>query len=297
MKKATDKEIDEIILECNIAKLSFQDKEEENTIIALTDITEKVTNEKKLTESEKRFKALVQHGADLTAIVDRAGFYKFISPNHLSILGYSEKNLIGKNGFDFIHPDDIAQVEEQFNQIFSTKRIKSSPYRYKKKNKTWCWIQTTVTNLLEDPSIQGIVINSIEITNLIHTQETLQRSNERFELLNKITKDVIYEWDIVNDEFHWGESFSRIFGYEISKKKFRNQDLSNIMHPLDSEKTKDSWFCYLNNPNQNQWTNEFRLRRKNGSYAFVEETSIIIRNEEGAPLKMIGVLRDTSEKK
>lgn len=297
MRKAKENKIDEIILEYSIAKLSLHDNEEENTIIALKDITEKVINENKISDSEKRYKALVQHGADLTAVLDTIGNYTFISPNHLNILGYTEKDLIGYNGFDFIHPDDLPLIQSEFQQILASGRIQSSPYRFKKKDNTWCWVQSTGTNLLNDPAVGGIVINSLEVSNLINTQQTLQRSNERFELLNKITKDIIYEWDVVQDEFHWGESFSRIFGYEITNKKFRNHDLSEIMHPVDSERTKDSWFCYLNNPNQNQWTNEFRLRRKDGSYAYVEESSIIIRDEAGAPLKMIGVIRDTSEKK
>lgn len=199
MRKAKENKIDEIILEYSIAKLSLHDNEEENTIIALKDITEKVINENKISDSEKRYKALVQHGADLTAVLDTIGNYTFISPNHLNILGYTEKDLIGYNGFDFIHPDDVPLIQSVFQQILASGRIQSSPYRFKKKDNTWCWVQSTGTNLLNDPAVGGIVINSLEVSNLINTQQTLQRSNERFELLNKITKDIIYEWDVVQD--------------------------------------------------------------------------------------------------
>ena len=64
-------------------------------------ILEKVLIEESITQSEKRFKALVQHGADLTAIVKSDGTYLYVSPNYPIILGLSEEELIGKNAFDF----------------------------------------------------------------------------------------------------------------------------------------------------------------------------------------------------
>ena len=69
------------------------------------------------------------------------------------------------------------------------------------------------------------------------------------------------------------------------------------MHPTDNERHKADWDIFLKDPNANQWNKEFRFKKKDNTYAYVEETAIIIRDTLGNPIKMIGLLRDTSTKK
>ena len=69
------------------------------------------------------------------------------------------------------------------------------------------------------------------------------------------------------------------------------------MHPIDTERHRDEWNAFFNDPNASQWCKEFRFKKSDNTYAYVEETAIIIRNNLGNPIKMIGLLRDTSTKK
>lgn len=388
------------------------------------DVTERVISERRLTLSEKRFKALVQEGADLTAILNLEGEYLYVSPNFPQIVGFSENELIGKKANTFFHPDDRARIELEYQDLANKKRIKSSPFRFKIKGGGWCWLQSVATNLLEDEAVRGVVINSVEITDLIATQERLKtsearyrgfyesqtnfvirtdlegnysyvnkkfmedfgwiypdgeilgkscmpsicehdqhrvievvekclenpeevfkievdkpkrgggtvttlwdficmvdgkgdpfeiqcmgvdisdrvvferelkKSNERYEYVNRATKDAIYEWDVVADEFLWGEGFYRIFGYEKAEEIAKIEDWPGFMHPLDAEKHKEDWEQFLTNPTQNRWHKEYRIRLKTGGYLYTEEIGHMIRDESGNPKRMIGVLRDVSE--
>lgn len=127
--------------------------------------------------------------------------------------------------------------------------------------------------------------------------DELKKSNERYQYVNKSTKDAIYDWDVVNDIFEWGEGFARIFGYPKNKTQFKLKDWVNLMHPKDSEENKEAWETFMSNPKQFKWNKEFRFIKKDGTYAFVEEVGHMIRDKKGKPVRMIGVLRDRSEYK
>ena len=99
-----NKDIEKLILECDTAKMFFADEEASSYVISLKDVTDEVMAKQQLLLSEKRFRALVQGGADITSIVNRKGIYQYVSPNYPEIVGYTEEELIGKNAFDYIHP-------------------------------------------------------------------------------------------------------------------------------------------------------------------------------------------------
>jgi len=116
-------------------------------------------------EIGKRFQSLVQNSSDLITIVDAQGIIRYKSPSSRWILGYTDDELLGKPSFDFIHPDDVAKVQERLNQLISlpgsTLRM---VYRVRHKNGSWHVLDSTGTNLINDPSIEGIVINSRDVS-------------------------------------------------------------------------------------------------------------------------------------
>ncbi len=266
-------------------------------VIVFNDLTEQKQIEKKLNESEQLFKSLVQEGSSLTGILDLDGVCKYASPNYESFLGYHPDELIGMNGFNYVHPDDIGFLTEQFSKLKDVNRLTSDPYRFKHKNGQWRWIQSIGTNLIENDIVSGVIINSVDITELIETQKELQISNERYNYLNKATNDAIYEWDIQNDRFEWGDAFQKVFGHNLNNKQFRLSDWISLMHPADAKTNKKSWDKFFKNKNQNKWQKQFRFKHANGAYHYVEETGYMVRNDRGKPIRMIGVLKNITDSK
>ncbi len=259
------------------------------------DITDKKRVQQKLTLSEQRFKALVQEGSDLTTIIDTEGEYQYVSPTSKKILGYDSDDLVGKNTNDYIHPEDHKAVEKQFKLLKTQKQVHIQPYRYKDNAGEWAWLETIATNMLNEPAIKGIITNTRDITERIKQEQELIKSNERFSIVNKATNDAIYDWDVVQDTFYWGEGFQRLFGHNYKDKTFRLQDWIDLTHPKDAEQHKESWNQFMNDKNQQQWIHSFRFKRKDGSYAYVKEVGYLERDNQGNPLRMIGALRDQTE--
>ncbi|SMC62223.1 PAS domain-containing protein [Pedobacter nyackensis] len=144
-------------------------------LVLAIDYTEKLKSERALAASEQRFKALVQDGSDLVAILDPTGNYKYVSPTSKSILGIDPELLIGKNVFDFIHKDDKGKVISDFGLLTEQKRIKIMPFRFKGFNGQYHWIETIITDMTEDPVVAGIVANSRDVT--LRMEEELKTQN------------------------------------------------------------------------------------------------------------------------
>ncbi|MBW3468648.1 PAS domain-containing protein [Arthrospiribacter ruber] len=265
--------------------------------LSAKDVTFERKAKRQIQESEKKFKTLVQEGSDLIAVVDFEGKYKFISPNHETYLGFTTEEMVELTAFDLIHPDDITRVKSKFQILSQTKRVTSHPYRVKHKAFGYRWIQSTATNLFEDPNIGGILVNSTDITDLVFTQKELEKSNELFHFIQKATKEAIFDWDIINDDFTWGEGFEKLFGHDYKNRVFRIADWLALIHPADANKEEARWNAFMERSDQVQWTNEFRFLDSKGTYQFVEEVAYLVRDKEGNPIRMIGSLREQSHKK
>lgn len=148
-------------------------------IILSTDVTEKVNAENALKLSENRFKALVQEGSDLINILNIDGTYKYASPACAAIIGLSIDQIIGTNSFDSIHPDDREMVVQPFAEIMVTKRIQTPPFRFMDYKGEYHWLQAICTNLLDDPAVEGIVVNSRDITDSVNHILAIEKQNEK----------------------------------------------------------------------------------------------------------------------
>lgn len=258
------------------------------------DVTEEVIAEQKLIQSERRFKKLVLEGADLITIIDSGDNYVYLSPNYQSYLGMAVEELLGKNAFTYIHPDDIPLLREEFNLLAKERQIKFTPFRFLSKEKVneWMWLQSVATNLMDDPDIGGIVVNSVDITKTIDAQTQLQLANERFELILRAGSESIYDYNPITREIFLSEGFREDLGLEI-KSDFENFDtIYDSLHPLDREKAVNEFMEALGDASRQVWEREYRLRKGNGEYAYIRDRSIRLTNSEGKTIRVVGAMRD-----
>lgn len=198
---------------------------------SMQDITERKQAELQLLNSEKRFRSLVQNGSDMIKILDDKGIFTFSSPSVETVLGYSQENIVGKSAFDFIHPDDLKNIIDQF-QVIKTSDYHEIPYfRFKNKNNEWRWLETKLTNLLDDPAVLGIVSNSRDVTEKKKAEEAIKASEERYRSLFFNNPMSIYIWDIntleileVNDTAQKEYGYTREEFLSLNMKDLRKKE-------------------------------------------------------------------------
>ncbi len=150
------------------------------------DIRDRRRAESALKESEKRFRSLIQKSLDIIIILDGNGFMIYETPSLEYILGYQPGYLIGKLPFEFIHSADLERVANDLNEVY----LKTNPgipteFRFRKADGTWVYLEAIGQNLLEDPTIKGIVITARDITERKHAEEELKKHRDHLEDLVK----------------------------------------------------------------------------------------------------------------
>ena len=144
------------------------------------DVTDREAAEAALRTSEERFRALVQNATDVITILDAAGMICYESPAVQRVLGYAPEELIGTDAFALIHPDDVAAVRDVFEEALRRPGITiPAEFRFRDKAGSWRWLEATGTNLLTDPSVAGVVVNSRDVTERRSAAEALRESEQR----------------------------------------------------------------------------------------------------------------------
>ncbi|MDE3090912.1 MAG: PAS domain S-box protein, partial [Chloroflexota bacterium] len=152
----------------------------EGILILTQDITERKRAEEALQQSEKRFRALVEHATDLVAVIDREGTCRYASPSFEPMLGYAPEELIGKDLFLLVHPDDLPDARRAVAIRVENAGVASNlmQVRLRYSDGSWRVHEGIGNNLLDDPAVQGIVITSRDITERKRAEDELRKKDE-----------------------------------------------------------------------------------------------------------------------
>ncbi|WP_445664070.1 PAS domain S-box protein [Fodinibius sp. AD559] len=265
-------------------------------MVVSNDITDRLETEKKLALSEKRFRSLVQEGSDLIAILDPEGNYKYVAPTSNAIIGIPPEEFIGTNALDYIHKNDQQRVANALESLVEKDRVELDPFRFQHSNGEWRWIESIVTNMLDNPAVNGLVANSRDVTERIKREQKLQENLELYEYVTKATDDVVYDWDITEDILYWDDSFHDKFIYDIEEGTYSIDYWAQNVHPEDLPEAQKSLADILQS-SELKWEQEYRFKKQDGTYATVFERGFIIRDENEEAIRMIGSLQDITERK
>lgn len=121
--------------------------------------------EEALLNSEKHFRSLIENALDIVTLLDAQATIVYESPSVLPILGYAPEELVGKNAFTLVHPEDVVLVQQRFGALLQDpSRNQSATFRFLHKDGTWIYLESVGRNALSESPVQAIVVNSRDIT-------------------------------------------------------------------------------------------------------------------------------------
>ena len=141
--------------------------------------------------------------------------------------------------------------------------------------------------------VEGIVGVMLDITGRKRTEEHLQKSEERYRLIAEQTGQLIYELDLRNSTVEWAGAVQELTDYSYKEiQNFNFYDWLEHIHPEDRKRVqKELRKCWKSGK---KFHEEFRFRRKDGSYFFVENKGVYQRDEDGQVCRALGVMKDVT---
>lgn len=142
-------------------------------------------------EAYRWLRSVVENSSDNVTVVDLDGTLRYASPAFGRMLGYDAEEVVGAmNVLDHVHPEDLRLVLEETEKALSEGGVTTNKaeYRFRHKDGSWRWVESVGTYLHEDPDVQGVVVQTRDITERKEAEEALRRSEaEIFSVLESIT--------------------------------------------------------------------------------------------------------------
>ena len=204
------------------------------------------------------------------------------------VLGRQRKDVVDKNLWEQF-PD---AVETGFYSHYHKAMETSETVNFEEYYTTLkMWIEVTVY-----PAENGLSIYFKDITLKKAADIRLLEANERFELVTKATNDVIWDWDIENDNFYRSNNIRRIFGQDAATSMKEIDFWKDTFHPEDLDQLKENVQKAISNPKTKLWEMEYRVVN-NDEELYLIDRGIIVRNESGKAIRMVGAMTDLTKQK
>jgi PAS domain S-box-containing protein len=143
------------------------------------DVTERREAQEALREREEHFRRLIESSHDLVQTLDKEGRIVYTGPSVRRLLGYEPEEIVGSGAPQFIHPDDMAMVQERIvHAITHPGEVILVEYRVLHKDGRWRWFEAIGRTLSPDTADFGLVANARDITERRLAEEALGRAKE-----------------------------------------------------------------------------------------------------------------------
>ncbi|MGW8319409.1 MAG: PAS domain S-box protein, partial [Candidatus Promineifilaceae bacterium] len=189
----------------------------ESAVVAFQDITARKRAELALRASEQHFRVIVENNFDGIIFMNRDRKLLYVSPSYEQLNGMKAEELIGQSGAGFVHPDDQVRVAATFGEVLQQPgRRVTEEYRIRHQDGSWVWLETNVINLLDDPHVQAVVLNSRDITERKQTEAELADYRMRLEwLVEERTEELSATNDRLSDEIVERQTLERLLHQNI----------------------------------------------------------------------------------
>ncbi len=136
--------------------------------------------EQSIQRSEKRFRALIENSFDAVCLLDAECIIRYASPSAARILGYTAEELMGRDASELVLPEDRALASQRLGQLVAMPgQTLTIQLRVIRKDGDVIWTEHFGTNLLDEESVEAVVVNFRDITGQRRFEQILRENEER----------------------------------------------------------------------------------------------------------------------
>jgi two-component system sensor histidine kinase/response regulator len=261
-----------------------------------------------LQKSAAQFRSLIENATDLITVITPEGRVTYASPSSGKILGYLPEDLTGRHVFDFIHPDDVPALLTLGAQSRAGAPVSTLELRFQQKDGTPGILECSVCNLLDHPAVQGVVMNSRDVTARRQAEEQIRKlhedlerrrvdeairvSEQRYRRLFERNLAGVCRATMDGRFLDCNDAFARMLGYESREELLAQPVLSIYFDPAERE----AYWAKLREDGSLS-NHELCLRRKDGSPLWVLVNGTLLENGAEGQQVQEATLIDITERK
>jgi PAS domain S-box-containing protein len=191
-------------------------------IAASRDVTDRKRADEALRANEQRYRLLAENTFDLISEVREDGTIAYITPNCLSMLGYTSSELIGRPVFEFVDPDDLPRVVAAFQDGLAAGASRGVSFRYRKSDGTVCWLESTGNLITDAAGERRAILVSRDVSDRLRAEQSLRESEELFRTTLESTDDGVLVTDADGAILYYSQRFVEIF--QIPREVMESDD-------------------------------------------------------------------------
>ncbi|MDB5995428.1 MAG: sensor hybrid histidine kinase [Pseudomonas sp.] len=258
------------------------------------ELESEVTRLRLALEGEARQRAIFESAIDFAMIVtDPSGTITDWNPGATHVMGWTAEEMRGHGAERFFTPADRAsgRIEQEMQRALSQGRSSDERWHLRKDGQVF-WASGEMMPLFADDNAHlGFVKILRDRTKEHLTGRAIVETQERYRLAVKATSDAIWDWDLTTNQVIWNEALQQAYGYPLATLDTTGDWRIEHIHPDDRARVEASIHEVIVGLGT-AWSDEYRFRRLDGSYAEVLDRGHVIRNVEGQAVRMIGAMLD-----
>lgn len=254
-----------------------------------TDITEQKSG-------EEQYKLLFHHNPLSCWIYDPSTL-KFLEVNEAATrnMGYSRDEFQKLTLFEIHPPEQHDLLRTRIKEEQASSLVSINNWRHRKKSGEII-ITDIITNAIQYKGMAARMVVVHDVTSKAITEGELRRSNERFSLAAQASSEALWEWNTLTGEVYISDAYTAMFGWKVTDSR-SFEEWHQYIHPEDSVDTIEGYYAIVNDPGRNRWEKEYRYLKTDGTYATVYDKAVILRDDSGKAIKVIGAIQDITRQK
>lgn len=268
-------------------------RDEKGNLVAIHGTTKEVTDAKRqqqqLQESEQRLSEILESIGNGFFTVDHHWTVTYWNKKAEELLGKKREQILGKNLWQEYHEAVSLKFYTEYHRAVRENIAVQFEDYYPPTN---MWIEASAF-----PSAGGLSVYFKDVTERKRQEQALKSTHERFHLVCRATKDVIWDWDLETKACYIADSFFDVFGYHTLQPINISSLWRHNLFVEDKCRVISSQQQAIDNPAITVWEEEYRFRKACGGVAHVIDRAVILRNQDGRAIRMVGAIRDISEQK